>query len=77
MMQVSPGVHMADVVRLTSEQLAERLAALEREFGMPAQQFYERYQAGALGDAPRVMHWAGICYMAVRAGMLRSRTLSA
>jgi hypothetical protein len=68
---------MADVVRLTTEQLVERLAALEREFGMPAHEFYERYRAGELGDAPSVMHWAGICYMAVRAGVLRPRTLSA
>jgi hypothetical protein len=78
MMDVSPnGDTMADVVRLTTEQLVEQLAALEREFGMPAQQFYERYRAGEFGDAPGVMHWAGICYMAVRAGVLRPRTLSA
>ncbi len=68
---------MADIVRLTTEQLTERLAALERETGMPAHQFYARYCAGELGDGSQVMYWAGICYLAVREGALRHQTMSA
>jgi hypothetical protein len=62
---------MAQVVRLTTEQLAERLATLERELGMPAQEFYDRFRAGQQGDSPDVVEWAALCYMATRAGMLK------
>lgn len=63
---------MARVVRLTSEQLVEQLRALERELGMPAAEFYDRFRAGEMGDSPQTTHWAGICYMAVRSGALPS-----
>ena len=61
---------MADVVRLSIEQLAEQLATLERESGMSPTVFYERFRAGELGDSDQVMHWAGVCYMAQRNGLL-------
>ena len=65
---------MAKVVKLTKGQLAERLAELEREVGMPAADFYDRFRAGEMGDSPQVMTWAGLCYMALRNGLLTSST---
>jgi hypothetical protein len=61
---------MAKALRLTVEQLAEQLENLERELGMTPVVFYDRFRDGELGDSLQVMHWAGICYMALRAGVL-------
>jgi hypothetical protein len=61
---------MARVVRLTTEQLAERLRDLESELGMSAAEFYDQFRAGTQGDSPEVMRWASFCYMAVRNGLL-------
>ena len=64
---------MAHVVKLTTEQIAERLRLLEETFQMSAQDFYDRYRAGDLGDAVEVIRWAGFCHMAERAGLLTPR----
>jgi hypothetical protein len=61
---------MSRVVRLTDEQLAARLTELERELGISAAEFYDRFRAGQMGDSPDVVRWAGLCYMAVRCGLL-------
>jgi hypothetical protein len=61
---------MARIVRLTKQQLAEKLAELESELKMPAQEFYDRYLAGELGDSPETLHWAGVCYLALQSGLL-------
>ena len=61
---------MAEKVVLTNERLRGELRRLEQERGMPASEFYDRYRAGELGDAPQTAHWAGICYMALRRGIL-------
>ncbi len=61
---------MAEKVVLTDERLRDELRRLEQERGMPASEFDHRYRAGELGDAPQIVHWAGICYMALRRGIL-------
>ena len=61
---------MADRIVLTDERLRGELRRLESEQGMTALKFYDRYRAGERGDSPQVMHWAGICYMALRRDIL-------
>jgi hypothetical protein len=61
---------VAEKIVLTNERLRDELRSLERERGMPAAEFYARYRAGELGDSPETTRWAGICYMALRRGIL-------
>lgn len=63
---------MAHRVRLTTEQLAQQLEQLERELGMPPSEFYDRFRAGELDDSIELTHWAGVCYIALRSGVLTS-----
>jgi hypothetical protein len=58
------------VRKLTPEGMAAELDRLERELGMSAAEFYDRYRAGQMGDSTDVIHWAGLCYMALRQGIL-------
>ena len=62
------------VVRLTSAMVREGLAAYERKYGMPSAEFYERYCAGELPEAPyapEYFDWAGLCFMALHETELR------
>lgn len=61
---------MTRTVKLTSETLSDELLKLEREYGMPSATFFERYQAGEMGDSKAMMRWAWLCSVAVRAGEL-------
>ena len=61
---------MAEVVHPSPERIVEWLAALKRELGMTPSEFYDRYRAGVMGDCARALHWAGMCYLALRSGML-------
>ncbi len=56
--------------KLTSKDLQRELLGLEREHGMSSSDFYNRFRAGELGDDPQYMHWAGLCYIAMRTGVL-------
>ena len=57
---------MAKRVELTPEQLVEELSRLESEYGMPSDVFFERYQAGGMGDSKDVMRWAWLCSVTAR-----------
>ena len=61
---------MARRVELTPERLAEELSRLESEYGMPSDVFFERYQAGGMGDSKDVVRWAWLCSVAARKGVL-------
>ncbi len=39
-------------------ELAEELGAYERQYGMSAEEFYAKYQAGLSGDELHWMEWA-------------------
>jgi hypothetical protein len=43
---------------------------------MPAHEFYDRYREGLLGDSNDVIYRAGLCYMALRRGILSSVTIA-
>jgi hypothetical protein len=63
----------AKIRRLSPETLREALLELERRYGMSSPDLYDRYRAGDLGDgadSPDFVHWAGLCYMAARRGLL-------
>lgn len=62
------------VPKLSPDDLVEELRSLESVRGMSAQEFYDRFRAGELGDDPDTLHWAGLCYMAVRRGVLERAT---
>ena len=61
---------MARTETLTPERLRAELVRLETEHGMSTAEFFERYQAGEMGDSKAVMRWAWLCSVAVRSGML-------
>ncbi len=46
--------------RLTFEELSEHLREYERRYGYSTIEFYERFEAGELGDANALMMWAGM-----------------
>jgi hypothetical protein len=50
--------------------LFEELRKLEQETSMTAWDWYHRFQECEMGDSADVMRWAGICYMALRRGVL-------
>jgi hypothetical protein len=54
-------------------ELQEQLEALEREVGMSPEKFYVRFRRGQLDNSPENVQWAGICFLAVRAGLLAPR----
>jgi hypothetical protein len=64
------------VVRLSLDQLREHLERVESDYGMPAHEFYDRYREGLLGDSNDVIYRAGLCYMALRRGILSSVTIA-
>ena len=64
---------MASTTRLTPESLKGQLAAYEAQYGITSSDFLERYQAGKMGDARDVMHWAWLCSVAVKLGVLPAR----
>ena len=61
---------MARIVKVTPHYLAEELARYEREFGMSSAEFWVTYQAGEMGDSEPAMHWAYLCSVALRRGVL-------
>ena len=63
----------AQVRKLDRAQLVEELAKLEREHSMTSAEFYARYREGKISDTPSFTHWASLCYMAMRRGVLTSR----
>lgn len=46
------------VTRMTVEDIKRELAAYERRYGMPSAEFYDKYNAGDMGDSEDVMEWA-------------------
>ena len=64
---------MASTTRLTPESLKQQLATYEEQYGITSTDFLERYQAGKMGDARDVMHWAWLCSVAVKLGLLAAR----
>jgi hypothetical protein len=52
------------------DELTRELGELEQKHGMPSLEFYRRFRAGELGDSSEFVRWAGLCYMAVRNGVL-------
>ena len=61
---------MARAESLTPERLRAELARLEAQHGMSSAEFFERYQAGTMGDSKAVVRWAWLCSVAVRTGAL-------
>lgn len=59
------------VRRIGVEEMRERLAAFEERYSMRSEEFYDRFRAGELGDDADFIRWAGLCYMAVRNGVLQ------
>jgi hypothetical protein len=59
------------VERIGPDQLREQLASLEQEHNMTSAEFLDRWTQGEL-DSPGFVFWAGLCRMAVRAGILES-----
>jgi hypothetical protein len=57
---------VANTVKLTPAQLAAELLKLEREHGMSSVVFFEKYQAGEMGDSKDVMRWAWLWSVALR-----------
>jgi hypothetical protein len=57
---------MAATTRLTVESLKQQLSAYEARYGLSSTTFFERYQAGTMGDARDVMHWAWLCSTALK-----------
>lgn len=51
-------------------ELRASLADYEKRYSMPSQEFYDRYRAGELGDSSQFVDRAGLCYLAVGAGIL-------
>lgn len=49
--------------RLTFEELSERLREYERRYGYSTIEFYERFEAGELGDDDDLMMWAGLYHL--------------
>ena len=62
------------VRRLDEASLSEELRKLESEYSMSAWAWYTRFREGELGDSSEVMDWAGLCYMAMRRGLLTPPT---
>ena len=61
---------MARTEVLTPERLRAELARLEAQHGMSSAEFFERSQAGDMGDSKGVMRWAWLCAVAARSGVL-------
>ena len=61
---------MARTELLTPDRLRAELGRLETEHGMSSAEFFERYQAGTMGDSKAVMRWSWLCSIAARAGVL-------
>lgn len=60
-------IHMR---KLSNEDLRLELKEFEERHGMLSAVFYDRFREGLEGDSDEVMHWAGLCYSAVRNGVL-------
>ena len=61
---------MARTETLTPERLRAELVRLEAKYGMTSAEFFERYQAGEMGDSKAVMRWAWLFAVAARSGVL-------
>ena len=61
---------MARTEILTPERLRAELARLEAGHGLSSAEFFERYQAGEMGDSKAIIRWAWLCSVAVRSGVL-------
>jgi len=61
---------MATVVRLTSRELTNEMEKLERQYRMSSLDFFEKYQAGEMGDEQALLRWAWLCSVALRRGQL-------
>ena len=57
---------MARSEKLTDERLAQELEQLEREYRMSSADFFERYQAGVMGDSKPILRWAWLYSVALR-----------
>ena len=68
---------MAKVVKLTPHYVSEQLARYEREFGMSSADFLVKYQEGEMGDSESMMHWAYLCSVALRRGVLTGSAVRA
>jgi len=61
---------MATTTRLTPESLKHELSRLEGKHEMSSMNFLEQFQAGKMGDSREMMHWAWLCSVALRLGLL-------
>lgn len=61
------------VDRISPDQLRAELAGFERDHGITSAAFLDRWTRGEL-DGPGYVIWAGLCRMAVRAGILEPPT---
>lgn len=48
---------------LTFQELSQKLAELELEYGYSTIEFYRRYQSGELGDDEAWLKWAGLYHL--------------
>jgi hypothetical protein len=48
------------VTRIGFEDLCQLLQEKEKQFGMSSVEFFNRYNAGRLGDAREYIEWAGL-----------------
>ena len=50
-------------VRLTFEDLNQKLGEYEKKYGYSTIEFYNQFQNGKLGDDPDFLMWAGIYHL--------------
>ena len=50
-------------VKLTDEQVGERLRAFEAKYGMDSAAFYKKYSRGEMDDRRDFVRWAGLWNM--------------
>jgi hypothetical protein len=56
--------HEAEQSQAQLRQLQADLAELEQRYGLSSEQFYQRYQAGQMGDEMDYVEWASLVQMA-------------
>lgn len=62
---------MCEPQRLSFEELSERLRAFEDKYGFSTVTFYERFQAGELGDDDDLLMWEGLYHLCLTSHPVR------
>jgi hypothetical protein len=70
---VAVGEGAVDITRLSPEMMSAELAKFENKYGLTSSEFYDRWRTGEIKESTDFFDWAGLCYMALRNGVL-SRT---